>query len=525
MDHAGKTDHADNSDHLPVKALIFDLDGVITRTRDTHKKAWGELFDWVFREKGLNDQAPMSNDDYETYIDGKPRYEGVSSFLDSRGVSMEYGQPDDAPGLESICAVGNKKNQLFNAVIDREGVEVFQDAADWLKKWRHTGMKTAIVSSSKNCRKVLEATGLEVLFDVRVDGVVAESIGLKGKPDPDIFLEAAKRLEVSPLESVVFEDAISGVQAGQRGFFSLVVGVDRFGRGEALISHGADILIQDFSGFDLSDKELTEAYFSSQGQPVFPDTGAFFKSLAGRRPVVFLDYDGTLTPIVSRPEDAVLSEDMRDALKGLSGLVTVAVVTGRDKEDVERLVGLDQLIYAGSHGYIITGPDGLFMEHPHSGEIIPVLDRMEEALHKPVKERTRGVQIDRKRYAIGLHYRNARPGDEKVVYELAEEMLDKFPGHKLGEGKKIVEIKPDLDWHKGKAVHWIMKALELQDKEDQVPVFIGDDITDEDAFRALEGKGIGILVGGHGRKTAAGFSLKNVYQVRVLFQRLIEAYG
>jgi trehalose 6-phosphate phosphatase len=515
----------ENQFRVPVKALIFDLDGVITRTRETHKKAWKELFDWFFREKGLEDHSPVSDGDYERFIDGKPRYDGIKSFLESRDIDLEFGDPRDEPGISSICALGNRKNELFNKVIDRDGVEVYGDAVDWLKEWRSGGLKTAIVSSSKNCRKVLEAAGLADLFDARVDGMVAEELDLNGKPDPDIFVEAARQLNVSPTNAVVFEDAISGVMAGQRGFFALVVGVDRFGRGEDLKKNGADILLRDFSGFDLSDKDLAEAWFSVRGQHIFPDSKDFIERLEGRKPVIFLDYDGTLTPIVSRPEDAVLSDDMRQTLKELAGIFTVAIVTGRDKEDVEKLVGLKQLIYAGSHGYIISGPDGLSMEHPDSGKIIPALDRIEGELEESLKGKTRGVQIDRKRYAIGLHYRNARPGDEEVVFRLVDKMLEKYPGHKKGEGKMIVEIKPDLDWHKGRAVEWILDALGFSRNEKLLPIFIGDDITDEDAFETLKKTGIGILVGGHGRETAASFALKNVYQVQVLFRRLVDMYS
>jgi trehalose-phosphatase len=504
------------------KALIFDLDGVITRTRKTHKKAWRALFDWYFREEKLSDQAPMSDADYESYVDGKPRYQGVKSFLDSRRIELPFGDPNDSPGAGTVCALGNRKNALFNEVIDREGVEVYQDAVDWLKEQKKNGMKTAIVSSSKNCRKVMQAARLDHLFEAVVDGLDAEAHGLNGKPDPDIFLEAARRLGVGPLDAVVFEDAISGVQAGQRGFFALVVGVNRFDQAEALKTHGADLVIDGFTGFELSDAEVADTYFSARGEPIFPDSGKFLEQFSGREPVLFLDYDGTLTPIVSRPEDALLSHEMRRTLGELAGKFTVAVVTGRDKEDVEELVGLKELIYAGSHGYIISGPDGMFMEHPDAKKIISRLDQVEKELEKALEGKTKGTQIDRKRYAIGIHYRNARPGDEQVVFEVVDKMLEKFPGHKTGEGKKIIEIKPDLDWHKGKAVLWILDALDLEGKENLVPVFIGDDVTDEDAFEVLKETGIGILVGGHGKETAAGWSLKNVFQVRRLFQELIK---
>jgi trehalose 6-phosphate phosphatase len=507
-----------------VKALIFDLDGVVTQTRETHKKAWYELFQWFFKEMGFSGQHPMSDEDYQLYIDGKPRYQGVQSFLDSRKITWPYGNTDDEPGIDSVCALGNKKNDIFHEVVDREGVKIFPDAKEKIIYWRAQGLKTAIVSSSKNCLKVLKAAGIDSWFDARVDGVVSESMGLNGKPDPDIFIEAARLLGVSPLEAVVFEDAISGVQAGQKGYFALVVGVDRFDNEKALLENGADIVLDDLSGLDLYDEDLVRDYFTRQGEPVFPENKTLFSILNKKKPVIFLDYDGTLTPIVQRPEDALLSEEMKHMLGELAKVFTVAVVTGRDKEDVEQLIGLDQLIYAGSHGYIISGPDGMQMEHPDSGRLIPELDRMEKDIEEALEGKTEGVQIDRKRYAIGIHYRNAREGDEALVFDVVDMILEKYRGYKKGEGKKIVEVKPDLDWHKGKAVDWILQALELDENDEIIPVFIGDDLTDEDAFESLKGKGIGILVGGHGKPTAAAYSLKNVFQVRAFFDRLIALY-
>ncbi len=509
-----------------IEALIFDLDGVITQTRKTHKKAWRESFDAFFREKenDFGRQESMTEDDYQQYVDGKPRYDGVQSFLESRSIKLPLGNPDDEPGFDTICALGNLKNKLFNELVEREGVEIYQDAIEKLRNWKKLGIKTAIVSSSKNCRNIIRVAGIEDLFDTRVDGLVSAEIGLKGKPDPDIFIEAAKRLNARPENSVIFEDAVSGVQAGQKGYFGLVVGVNRYNNAEALLENGADIIIKDFNELDLTDPDLKEEYFSRQGKPIFPGHPEIFDVLKEKKPAIFLDYDGTLSPIVPRPEDAIISDEMKATLKRLAQIFTVAIVTGRDKEDVENLAGLDELIYAGSHGYIITGPDGLFMEHEDSKKIIPQLDRIEEEIEKELKEQTEGTQLDRKRYAIGVHFRNARPEDEQVVYEIVNKMISKYEGFKTGEGKKILEIKPDLDWHKGKAVEWILKALKLSERKDIIPMFIGDDITDEDAFKTLKGKGIGILVGGHGKPTAAEYALKNVFQVREFFERLIGMY-
>jgi trehalose-phosphatase len=181
------------------------------------------------------------------------------------------------------------------------------------------------------------------------------------------------------------------------------------------------------------------------------------------------------------------------------------------------------MIYAGSHGYIITGPNELFMEHPDSEKITPRLDNIEEEVNSFLKGKTVGTQVDRKRYAIGIHYRNARPEDEEVVRKLVDEILKKHPGHKKGEGKKIIEIKPDIDCIRVKLL-WILDALNLSENKYIIPVFIGDDITDEDGFKALKDIGLGILVGSHGQPTAARYSLKNVFQVNEFFNKLIELH-
>ncbi|TVR43280.1 MAG: trehalose-phosphatase [Bacteroidia bacterium] len=506
-----------------IDALIFDLDGVITQTRRVHKKAWKALFDGFLKSKGKDDS--MTDRDYDDYVDGKPRYEGVRSFLKSRGVELPFGDTGDEPGYDTVCALGNKKNELFHDVIGEDGVDLYEPAVEKLKQWRAAGVKTAIVSSSKNCKFIIEQAVIDHLFDVRVDGMVSEERGLKGKPNPDIFLEAASELGARPERCIVFEDAISGVKAGQEGFFGLVVGVARFDNKDELLKHGADICIENFEAFDLFRSEEIAGYFQFTKPMVFSEDARVFELLSEKKPVFFLDYDGTLTPIVQRPEDAAISDEMRETLSELGRHFTVAVVTGRDKEDVMDFIRLDHLIYSGSHGYITSGPDGLFMEHEQSEEIIKKLDAVEEDLEKMLEGKAEGAQIDRKRYAIALHYRNAAEEDVPDVFEVVDRILEKYDSLKTGEGKMVVEIKPDIDWHKGKAVLWILEALGLDKKPDLLPVFIGDDVTDEDAFIAIKDIGIGILVENKGQDTAAAYSLKNVFQVRKFFEQLIRLYG
>jgi trehalose 6-phosphate phosphatase len=257
-------------------------------------------------------------------------------------------------------------------------------------------------------------------------------------------------------------------------------------------------------------------------KPVFGKSSDFFELLKNKKPALFLDYDGTLTPIVSRPEQAIISREMKDLLTRLSEKYTVAIITGRDMDDVKKLVGLDHLVYAGSHGFRISGPGGLYKEHEKTAVLLPELNVIENEL-MDIQETYKGVQIDRKRYAIGVHYRNAKDEDIDDILAGFDNILKNHPGYKKGTGKKIVEIKPALGWHKGKAVLWILNELGLSEDKTVLPIYIGDDDTDEDAFKTLQENesGVGIMVEHNGKPTHASYSLKDVDEVARLFQQLL----
>ncbi len=240
-----------------LKGAVFDLDGVITRTAKVHAKAWENMFNAFLKAYAEKENKPFSpfdpRDDYQQYVDGKPRYEGVKSFLASRGVHPPYGDPSDPPGEATICGLGNQKNVEFQAIIKKEGPEVFQSSVDFVNALKESGVRVAVATSSRNCQIVLEMAGLLDLFEARVDGVVSADMGLKGKPDPDIFVTAASMLGLHPSECMVTEDAISGVQAGKAGDFGLVLGVARNTPGELLKRFGADIVVRDLSEIDRAD--------------------------------------------------------------------------------------------------------------------------------------------------------------------------------------------------------------------------------------------------------------------------------
>jgi beta-phosphoglucomutase family hydrolase len=234
-----------------IRACLFDLDGVLTQTARVHDAAWKEMFDAYLRDRAARTGEPFvpfdPAGDYTAYVDGKPRYDGVRSFLASRGITLPEGGPDDPPSAETIHGLGNRKNELVLAMLKRDGVATYEGSVRYVRAVRDAGLHRAVVSASANCRDVLEAAGIDDLFEVRIDGIVAERKHLRGKPAPDTFLAAAEELGVEASHAAVFEDALAGVEAGRAGQFGFVVGVDRAGQREALEEHGADIVVSDLA--------------------------------------------------------------------------------------------------------------------------------------------------------------------------------------------------------------------------------------------------------------------------------------
>lgn len=231
-----------------IRACLFDLDGVLTPTALVHAAAWKETFDAVLRHiEGPGFQPFDATADYDAYVDGRPRADGVRSFLATRGIELPEGEEDDPPSLNTVHGVGNRKNDRVLAKIREEGVAPYPGSVRYVEAVRAAGLRTAVVSSSANCKDVLESAGIERLIDVRIDGLVARERGLRGKPKPDTYLEAAHDLGFGPDESAVFEDALVGMDAGRAGRFGYVVGVDRTGQAEELRRHGADTVVADLA--------------------------------------------------------------------------------------------------------------------------------------------------------------------------------------------------------------------------------------------------------------------------------------
>jgi trehalose-phosphatase len=515
-----ETDRTDGS-RGKYDAAILDLDGVLTRTASQHARAWKEMFDdFLARrsERAGEDHRPFDMEtDYLRYVDGKPRFDGVRSFLESRGVELPEGGEGDDRDQDTVRGLGMRKNEIFLALLDREPVETFEDAVEQLHRWREQGLGTALITSSRNGRRVLAAAGLEQAFDVIVDGADAERLGIRGKPAPDIFLHAAAELGVEPGRAIVVEDAISGVEAGRAGEFGLVVGVARNGAA-GLREAGADMVVRDLREVDGQTARTQAAV--GDGQASAQEVAArLIDELRDRRLALFFDYDGTLTPIVRRPEDATLSDSMRSLLRELATHVTVGIVSGRDLADVRQMVALEELYYAGSHGFDVQGPGNLRMQHEEARERLPELDAAEEELRGRLESRN-GVRVERKGFAVAVHYREADEDDVETVEAAVDDALGRHAGLRKKGGKKIFELQPDVPWDKGRAVRWLLEQLELTGP-DVLPVYVGDDETDEDAFEALSGDGVGIRVGPPDEPTGADHHLRDPDELEHLARELL----
>jgi trehalose 6-phosphate phosphatase len=284
---------------------------------------------------------------------------------------------------------------------------------------------------------------------------------------------------------------------------------------------GVDIVVRDLSELTAgNDNPSSEAR-----KEVLPSAldrmGEIIRHLGGKRVAVFLDYDGTLTPIVDRPDQALLSHDMRQTVRDLAEQCTVAVISGRDLGDVQGLVGIDTIYYAGSHGFDIAGPKGKRMEYQRGTDFLPVLDRAERELYGRLDKIT-GALVERKKFSIAVHYRNVEPKNFRAVEETVDKVLADFPKLRKSSGKKVYELQPRIDWHKGNALLWLLQTLRM-DEPEVLPLYIGDDATDEDAFKVLGNRGIGIVVAKGPRPTAARYFLEDPNAVQRFLKVLTTA--
>ena len=403
-------------------------------------------------------------------------------------------------------------DKLHDPLVD--GVPVFESTVALVRRLQDAGVATAVYSSRRNCEQVLKAAGVDDLFPVRIDAVVADELGLAGKPDPALLLEAARRLGVRPELSVVVEDADVGVEAGRNGGFALVIGIDRTGHADELLWCGADAVVVDLADVAVrtGDQRMSEIpnVLESYGQLVAVE--------GARELVLFLDYDGTLSHIVSDPSAARLADGAAEALKSLAAVCPVAVLSGRDLTDIQSRVGIHGIWYAGSDGFELTGPDGSYHQNDEAVAAVPVLERAAPELRESLSHIS-GVRVEPKRFAVAVHYREVAP--ERVgEIAAATHRLGQREGLRVSNGRKLVELRPDVDWDKGTMLAWIRDHID--ETGSLLPIYIGDDLTDEDAFDAVRFDGIGVVVRHReerDRKSAAHFTLESPDQVRELVQR------
>lgn len=496
-------------------AVVFDMDGVVTKTAVVHATAWKRLFDDYMAERSRSTGEgwrPFDAEvDYRQFVDGKPRYDGVRSFLASRGIALPEGTPEDAADTDTVCGLGNRKNGYFLEELEQHGVGVFESTVRLVRILQGVGVGTAIISASKNVPLVLGAGAVGDLFPVCVDGTTAAEMGLPGKPDPAVFVEAAHRLGATIGRTVVVEDARAGVEAGRRGGFGLVIGVDRTGDADGLLVAGADVVVPDLANV------VVDPPFSPSALVC---AGDIDRRLCRATPALFLDYDGTLTPIVAHPDLAVLSDDMRAALERLAAQFPVSIISGRDLADVRRMVGIDGIVYAGSHGCDVDAPEALGGRVQHGLADVDDLAAARAALSKKVED-IPGAWVEHKTLAVTVHYRQTPPDQVPRVMAAFDEVATVFFGLRRAAGKMVLELRPGIAcYDKGKALLWLLERLEMSTGT-HVPVYIGDDVTDEDAFRAIAGRGVGVRVGDPHDVTAADYTVTDVGEVLELFRALL----
>ena len=505
---------------LPVeefRGVIFDLDGVITDTASIHFEAWKEVFDEMLQAREGEDFEPFTAEDYREYVDGKPRFDGIESFLGARDIELPWGDEDTEAGVETIYGIGKAKNDRYLERLGEAELQVYEPSVELIRELRERNIPVAVVSSSKNCKRVLEQAGIEELFDARVDGVdIAENEELRGKPDPDMFLEAARRLGVDPHRSVVFEDAEAGVEAGRAGGFGLVVGVARSEEAKrTLVEHGADFAVSAMDEIEVVDSKGRRADVEE-----LPDARFYIEHIGASEVAVFVGFDACLF-WEDGEGGAKVSESTCSILERIAGLCTVTIVSGRDVAELRERVALDNVVYAGNHGFDIVAPDGRRID-PHPGDdFLPDLAMASEALRRQIGS-MEGVEILKRRFCICIRVAEGEDVDASQVRSRIDSVLAENPELRRFYRGGLHHIVPDVDWHEGRAIEQVLEALDL-DRPGIRPLYIGDTSTGGRPFRFLAERGATIRVGERAdTDSLAAFALEGNRQVQDFLARLAD---
>jgi trehalose 6-phosphate phosphatase len=507
-----------------LDAVLFDMDGVVTDTAVAHFAAWKTLFDAFLRARDP-EARPFDEADYREHVDGKPRYDGVAAFLASRGIALPHGEAGDDPDAGTVCGLGNRKNRLFNDWLAANRVEPFPGSLALLDALDAAGIPAAVFSSSRNADAVLASAGIRHRFRAKIDGSDGAALSLPGKPDPAYLVEAARRLGADPARAAVIEDALSGVEAGRRGGFAHVIGIDRDGDGSALRGAGATITVADLAELGLADGRLAPRTFSTIPS-AWDATDALTARLRGRRPAVFLDYDGTLSPIVENPADAVLGDEHAPRAQAARGCGAPSRSSRARPRRRARLRRRRQPVLRRQPRLRPRRP-GRLARGRREGADLPARARRRRRRpragpHAISGRSGRAQTLLARRPFPRRCPRGRRDGRSREALAL---VMARHKRLKASAGKKVYDVKPRTDWNKGRAVEALLAELDL-DRPDVLPIYLGDDTTDEDAFRALAGRGLGLVVrDGSDRRTAAEFALDGVGDVERFLLWLAEETG
>ena len=370
-------------------------------------------------------------------------------------------------------------------------------------------IKTALVTAGTNGAPLYTRAGLSEVFDAQVHGGAKE------------FLKASQLLDVSPGRTAIIDCTQAGVEAARADHFGVIVGLTPLSSRKTLKTDGADVVITDLCDLPIRIKSgLIKR--NTMGLPSgLHHHLEIVQQVQDKSVIVFLDYDGTLTPIVARPELATLPDNMRETLRKLAKHCPVGVISGRDRVNLQQLVNVDSLIYAGSHGFDISGPKNLKIQHEMGTQFLPILDHVEASLHEQL-DSIDGTLIERKKYSVAVHYRLVGSQGLHAVRSAVEAILSQHSDIRAIHGKKLYDLQPRIDWDKGKALMWLLEALNIP-RDQAVTFFLGDDVTDEDAFRVLQDENIGIIVENTERYTYATYRLNNPEEVDQFLRYLTDS--
>ncbi len=487
-----------------IDALLLRLDGVLVPLHPIHAAAWKRLCDDVLAQTaGGRPFTPFdAAADYDAVFAGKPAATGLSAYLAAKGITIPAGAPDDPESASTLHGLLARRQRYVREELEAEGVDVFASTLELTEFARERGLKIAVIGDGAADDLVLTLAGMDDLVDECVD--VAS--------DPETaFLRAAGDLGLRADRCAVVDTIPAGVSRARSDGFGLVIGLDRQGDTTAHQMALADLVVADLS-------EL----LPGGGPPrALACLNAITAGLSRRKVALFLDYDGTLAPIVDRPEDAVLPPETREALKSLSEVAVLAFVSGRMKDEVRAFVGLENVFYAGSHGFAIEGPGGLDFVQEDGRSVMPVIRDAAIGLRRDLADFP-DARIEDKHFAVAIHYRLIAPEQVPLVEAAVDRAVAQYPVLRKSGGKMVFELRPRIDWHKGKALEYLLDILGLTD-DTVLPIYVGDDVTDEDAFEVLRGRGIGVCVKEQPAPTAATFRVRDPAEVCEFLRRLDDA--